>query len=417
MDEFENGDLISNGIARNKIKRSKTGKSKGCIEWYWILSIDGFIASENYIMTTCDSSNDCLDYRTKGCGGSDGSGSGASSSFGPTPPANPVANDVWEYFDEDGKFIRKIRNASNTAWVVALNALNNVVIMNNYVKYNFLVFEWPKNDQIVNYESMLYIYNAASATWVGVPATDEAIADAIEDNIDDTKLDPCTKGIVDKLKLLTQSDISAMIGRFSPPGSLFSINMSVGKVNNSNDQAQTTRAGTSNFDVNMILNEDYVNGVGNSARPTDLSIATSITHEIIHAFLISLVGENQACGAGTICDFPTIYDAYVATQINNDPYILPDAHHELIATNYVNMIASTIQEFHTGIPVELGKATEVYTDLAWSGLFGTTYFNTKYPDNPNNANFAERVRIINRFYVEKNVELRGNLAPVGIPCN
>ena len=64
-------------------------------------------------------------------------------------------------------------------------------------------------------------------TWSGVIATDELIAQTIEDQIDDSKLDPCTKAVLNKLRNSTQSDIAAMLTHFAPAKSIFNINMSL----------------------------------------------------------------------------------------------------------------------------------------------------------------------------------------------
>ena len=245
--------------------------------------------------------------------------------------------------------------------------------------------------------------------------TDQGGGKPLENRIIISNLDDCSNGVLNKLKSLTQSNINMMINHFDSTSSKFNINISLGTVSDPNDLAQT-KAGSSNYNVNMVLNEDYINGVGNTNRPTDLSIATTIVHEMIHAYLISLIGENIACGASEICDFPTIYEAYVQQQINKNQNILVNAHHELIAKNYVNVIAAAIQEFKTGIPVVLGNASQEYTDLAMSGLWGTTFFNKKYPNDPNNANYNERQRIIKRVQAEKIGGQFGPISPIGTPC-
>lgn len=60
--------------------------------------------------------------------------------------------------------------------------------------------------------------------------------------------------------------------------------------------------------------------------------------------------------------------------------------------------------------------SQLYRDLAWAGLFDTTIFNEKYPNNPSNNNFAERTRILDRFYAERNGTTRGQSITTGTPC-
>jgi hypothetical protein len=253
----------------------------------------------------------------------------------------------------------------------------------------------------------------ASYTTIGI-----ATAQRIEDNINGNALDPCTKAVLDKMKNLQQSDIASMINRFNPPASPFNINMSVGQVTDQNDFAQTTKTKGSKTDVNMVFNQDYINGVGNINRPTDLSIATTMAHEIIHAYMISLLEEDKYCGTQGICDFPTVYDAYVKQIASKDKNstLLVDAHHEVIANNYVYAIAATVQEFHTGQTINSGFPYQVYLDIAWGGLTNTYIFDKIYPNDPNHKNFKDRERILARIIAEKNGSQYGIISPLGTPC-
>jgi hypothetical protein len=261
-------------------------------------------------------------------------------------------------------------------------------------------------------------YNVGAGKYT--TSTGVGAAQRIESNIDGNALDPCTKAVLDKMKNLKQSDIASMINRFNPAKSAFNINMTIGQVKDNDPTvwAQTTPVNGLYTNVNMVFNQDYINGLGNTNRPTDLSIATTMAHEIIHAYLISLLEEDKICGTQGICDFPTIYDAYVQQKITKDKSgaLLPDAHHELIANNYVNAIAATIQEFHTGQTVNSGFPYQVYLDMAWGGLIGTTAFNTNYPDDSSHKNYNDRQRILARIIAERNGSQYGITTPLGTPC-
>ncbi len=279
---------------------------------------------------------------------------------------------------KDGYFVSKFIKKNNTAKksfgnntynsrTVGEGELNEVIIINSYHSPKNVITDlqlpndWEIGGNAGSDYAMGWDYNSGGGGDSSTPSTEQAI----EDEIDDSLIDPCTKAVLDKLKNLTQSDIAAMINRFNLAGSIFKINMSTGQVSNTNNLAETTKVTGSSTDVNIVFNEDYINGKNNSNPPTDLSVATTMTHEVIHAYLISLLEENKTCGASGICDFPTIYDAYVQQQISKDLSILPDAHHELIASHYVNAIASTIEEFHTGQSVDSGFPRQVYLDMAW----------------------------------------------------
>jgi hypothetical protein len=273
-------------------------------------------------------------------------------------------------------------------------------------------------------KDVLVLHRINQYTHIGAGSynTNTAIAAAqrIEDNINGYALDPCTKTILDKLKSLQQSDIASMINRFNPPTSPFNITMSVGQVkdNNPNNWAQTSAVDGQYRNIKMVFNQDYINGKDNPNRPTDLSIATTMAHEIIHAYLISLLEEDKHCGTQGICDFPTVYDAYVQQKITNDKSgtLLANAHHEVIANNYVYAIAATIQEFHTGQTVNSGFPNQVYLDMAWGGLRDTEVFNKNYPNDPTHKNYKDRERILARINTEKFGSQYGITSPLGTPC-
>jgi hypothetical protein len=415
-DEFENGNLTNNGIVRRKTTKKSTGKTSGCTDWYWVTTYSDGRSSQVYLYTTCTCEEE-ISRTANPCGGGDsGSNSGAGTGS-PSFPFSPKNNDIYEFTDKDGLYTKYKFNSQSNTWIIVEVILPPLVISRAPEGYPNLAIEWPQDQQkVLEVDRFIYTYDSASGNWSGVPATDELIAEAIEDQIDDTKLDPCTKDILNKLKNLEEGDITKMLKRFSPSGSIFNINMSTGQVTNPNDLAQTRKVYGSTTDINMVFNEDYITGKGKSNRPTDLSIATTMAHEVIHAYLISLLEENKTCGDLGICDFPTVYEAYVQQQIVNNPKIIPNAHHELIAQNYVKVIAATIQEFHTGIQVPLGSAAQVYNDLAWSGLFQTTYFNAIYPNDTNDKNYKERERIRDRYNTEKNGTQYQSYTPIGTPC-
>lgn len=248
--------------------------------------------------------------------------------------------------------------------------------------------------------------------------TNAEIAAAIQKKINADKLDACTKAVLDKLKNLKQANIAAMIQRFNSGGSIFNINMSTGQIpdNNSSIWAQTTPMSGSSTDINMVFNQDYINGKYNPNPPTDLSVATTMAHEIIHAYLISQLQQYKSGEASGICDFPTVYDAFVKQKISSNPNILPEAQHELIASAYVNAIASTIEEFQTGQPVTSGYPKQVYLDMAWGGLITTAIFTKNYPNDPNHKNYKDRERIMARINTEKLGSIYGSNMPIGTPC-
>lgn len=294
--------------------------------------------------------------------------------------------------------------------------LRPVYIESNNSKYYDLIYN-PRGSDTRGGTYADYTNNIGGGAGGGNTASTNAdIAAAIQKKINADKLDACTKAVLDKLKNLKQADIAAMIQRFNPGGSIFNINMSTGKVVFPTNLAETSKVSGSNTDISMIFSEDYIYGKGNINPPTDLSVATTMAHEVIHAYLISQLEQYKSTGTSGICDFPTVYDAFVQQKITNNKNILPDAQHELIARDYVNAIASTIEEFHTGQPVTSGYPRQVYVDMAWGGLQNTYIFNKTYPENPNHKNYKDRERIIARINTEKLGSVYGINTPVGTSC-
>ena len=58
---------------------------------------------------------------------------------------------------------------------------------------------------------MVYTFESEINTWSGVIATDELIAQDIEDQIDDSKLDPCPKGVMAQLKKINNYEAKAIV--------------------------------------------------------------------------------------------------------------------------------------------------------------------------------------------------------------
>ena len=191
--EFENGKLTFNGIARRKITKSIIGKSAGCIDWYWVTN-----SSYEYLYTTCDP---CEAYRMSGikCGGGGGGGSSSGTS-GPAYPSNPKNNDLYTYIDQDGEAITKKYNGVTGEWDFFLISLSDVITYSNPAKSYYLIIQWPTDQQRVLHGSLVYIYDAASGNWEGMPMVEEEInpCDQIKIQIDNTLIKEKINGLKGK---------------------------------------------------------------------------------------------------------------------------------------------------------------------------------------------------------------------------
>ncbi|MDP5198294.1 hypothetical protein [Flavobacterium sp. DG2-3] len=233
------------------------------------------------------------------------------------------------------------------------------------------------------------------------------------EQINDGNLDPCGKSALDKLKNLQQNDIKKMLQRFGGPISQYDVTIQKGPVlGGPSVFGQTIKLSNNNYQI--TINQDYLNGIIDSepnSPPTSLSVATTLSHEIIHAYFLSLIDQYANTGSSSLTDFPTLFEAYVrSTNPGGTSNDLADAHHAEIANQYVDIMASVLQEFNTGTPVASGAAQQLYKDLAWSTLQGTPIYDAKLSS-------ADKDRIAQRKTVEARNKPRGNQNPEGKPCN
>lgn len=234
--------------------------------------------------------------------------------------------------------------------------------------------------------------------------------------INDINLDPCGKSILNKLRNLSQTNLGSIIERFGGTNSSYILNISSGLTINPNV------FGTTNWVINssgIVVHNNY----NITVRPeitqnsTDIAIAGTILHEFIHAYFLSLIDDCYlANNCSLLQSFPEIWNFYV---INNPTGTLTDLNtqHAEIANLYVNIIGAALQEMFTNTPVTAGMPiNQIYTDLAWCGLEGTTpYINLPQSDKD---------RILNRQiteYVNQSTVFAGQtVVPHGLrqgPCN
>lgn len=128
---------------------------------------------------------------------------------------------------------------------------------------------------------------------------------------------------------------------------------------------------------------------------TDLSVARTIIHEMIHAYL-TLYFMYDAANARK--DYPAILNAWV---ISKDPDYNKIQHDE-IERSFIDEIALALDEYSDAIGL-IDVDNSVYTDLAWGGL-----------DFKNNAGLTSETkkRIQNRLLAEQLNEPSGTETPV-----
>lgn len=262
-----------------------------------------------------------------------------------------------------------------------------------------------------NYKIVIQIFSCRLASdpcaeddgLVGILPVD--IEELIEDKIDDSLLDECTKDILNKLKDLQQNDIAEIMKRFDRQNSVFNMNFSQ-VPNLVNSQGQTLYGQCTGTDTSLTydikLNANFFKNDG----ATNLGKATTVLHEIMHALIFSVV-DNSSNPSPDIDDFPAIWNAFVVlkTGTNNDNS------HTIMGNHYVNIMGAALQEYDTGIPVPDGQTPQqLYTDLAWSGLF-----RLNMPNPFPNLTSTDRARILSRKNAEMLNEYNNGVYPTNNP--
>ncbi|CAD0002247.1 hypothetical protein FLAT13_01003 [Flavobacterium salmonis] len=206
------------------------------------------------------------------------------------------------------------------------------------------------------------------------------------------KPDPCAEVIKQSFNaLIQQGKLAEILSKFIGANPKYNINISTGPIANGN------LASTNQF--NITFNQDYPNA-------TVASKTASLIHEYIHAYFNTLYEEYKVTKNSHIYDgYPFLYTAFVNG--TGDKEI---AHHNQIASSFIDTMAAVIKQLQPGIVVD-GDANRFYTDMAWGTLQGTPAFNTT------NLKPEDIDRIASRRIMERDNQPRGANTPQGKPCN
>jgi len=227
---------------------------------------------------------------------------------------------------------------------------------------------------------------------------------AIEDNIDDSKLDLCSKTILDKLKNATNADIKSIFDKLGGTSEVYTLSFEIG--NNYGNPASTNWTSTNCYKT--IIDNDFlygIDGTGINKPPTDLAIGAVMIHEMVHAYFFSLLDDKNSGITGAFDNFDLLYNNYVTKTFAG----ADDAQHAQIWKSFIGNLASTLQEYHTGNGT---NPSQFYTDIILGTLSKTKKFKDTYPEGT-----VEFSRIMNTFLTEKNNGSNDpNYTPKGKPC-
>lgn len=311
QNEFENGELKSNGLIRRDVNQpGVTERTNECTDWYLYTTYyysDGSSETiSEYLYTTCGGCNpnqECDDPNDP-----NGTGSGGGSS--PTFPSDPSDGDVKEVSHPNGVYLVFRYNAQTSTWVPLYYTVPAAEITSN--NYPFLAaIPWPINGQIVfGPDNMIFTYNAASSFWVGVACLQNQLTD------------PCLKGVADiVLNPNLVNTYNNLIQELF--NSTEDVNWILKNQNNISGSAVTDPPTVSDMRINITTTLD----------PTDLSnksqefIASTIYHEAFHAIMFYYTGTDYT----------------------------PTEQHYQMMTKYLNLISEALQGAYPNISLTEAK--------------------------------------------------------------
>ncbi|MDO1513227.1 hypothetical protein Q2T41_11220 [Maribacter confluentis] len=225
----------------------------------------------------------------------------------------------------------------------------------------------------------------------------------IENSIISTQLDPCSAQILTELKNLQQNDMAMIISRFGTPNSVYDwVIKTANPLINSNNDAETDWKRDSNdnaLDYNYLthIKPNYIN------QATQIAIARTILHEMLHAYLISLVDDALITGCSEVTNFPILWNALVNKTYNNNPNRL---HPEEISRKFITPLQDALKEWDGA-----KESNRYYEDLAWGALFDTDTFKYFHP-----IGSVSRLRIMNINAAEDNNNISNGTSPKGTKC-
>ncbi len=210
-------------------------------------------------------------------------------------------------------------------------------------------------------------------------------------HIDDLALTPCMQTILKDLKTLSNGSIAGIITKFAGQSPSFNWKLTNGplptNINATTSQIYTAGTVTSVFDNQKMTSS------------SDLSIARTILHESVHAYLVAYLRSDPNAATKTyaqlLLDYQTLKDANTS-------------HHIEMTRSFVNDIALALNEY--GVGKGYNFSSQFYKDLAWGGLTTTPAFGL--------LNTTGRARIENVILVEQTgVDTNGNIKTQnGIPA-
>ncbi|WP_155297359.1 hypothetical protein [Spirosoma aerolatum] len=179
------------------------------------------------------------------------------------------------------------------------------------------------------------------------------------DSINSSQLKPCMKIVL--YSLLSGSQISDIIKKFSGTEKDYNWILKDGRLGaNSNAETKSydrvNRSVTTTFDTNKF------------ADATDLSIARTILHESVHAYLVTYFASDPLMANA---DYPDMVVAWMGVKRPD----LNQIHHDEMVQSFISDIASELKFY--GESKGYVISDDYYFKLAWGGLENTNAFKSQ----------------------------------------
>lgn len=378
---FSEGKLIENGATKNKVLNSIAAKGD-CIDWYWVTTYSNGSQTEEYLYTTCDPCDALLD-KSANCGG--GGSSGASNGASPSFPPNPYDKQPYSFTSPDGVYTEYRYNEQTNNWDIVINNLPDVVVRSNPTKYPKLVIIWPFHNQKVVSDGLIYTYDASgTGNWEGVLADDVILDHSFQNN-------PCLMEIYSKLG--GSKTFQNFLNNFDNNMSVLDLKISIDTEFQRNQdpihwKAQAITLMPINNTIEIIFNND-LNLDGRITNFPQLSIATNLIHEVIHAEInreLATASTNNNINPQQMSDsewksfLNNIKDDFAEMFKYYSKYVLntkqpSDFQHQYMADKYRGVIIEALKQYDNN-----SHSDDYYDALAWNGLKKTVAWDRLTPD-------------------------------------
>ncbi len=208
-------------------------------------------------------------------------------------------------------------------------------------------------------------------------------------SIDQTALKECMKKIVDSLKKSTKGNVAAIIQQFAGETPGYNWTLKDGTLSSSWNAETSGKYNRTTGTVTTIFDSKKF------AASSDLSVARTVLHEFVHAYLLAYFFTNQMVARETYSEY---YEEYIKHK-NRSANTLQ---HNEIARNFVGYIGEALREYGDRMGYTFASQAEkeqYYNDLAWGGLTDTAAFRALNTSDKNRIEdvISSELAGINRF--------------------